>query len=129
MSDYTTTTKMHTLHCCTCGMLFGLPDAFDDKLRESHKTFYCPSGHPQSYKGLSDAEVQRRRAERAEAAAQRARDERDTAERRRRGEKAAKTRLRNKLARGECPCCGESFPNVKEHMAANHPEYEAAHAD
>ncbi len=48
--------KLIELACADCGITFYLTDKFDDRLRENHNTFYCPHGHPQSYKGKTEAE-------------------------------------------------------------------------
>jgi hypothetical protein len=50
-------------------------------------------------------------------------DERDTAERRRRAEKAAKTKIKNRVAKGVCPCCNRTFQNLADHMKSKHPDY------
>ena len=38
-------------------------------------------------------------------------------------DKAAKTRLKNRVGKGVCPCCNRSFANLKRHMASQHPEF------
>lgn len=35
--------------CCTCGMVFAIPDFLQRQLKENHRTFYCPNGHSQCY--------------------------------------------------------------------------------
>ncbi len=47
-------------------------------------------------------------------------------ENRRRAEKAAKTRIKNRIANGVCPCCKRSFKNLHRHMQNKHPKYGAA---
>lgn len=113
--------------CAVCGTVFGLGKRFQEARRDDHGTFYCPNGHAEVYDGPSleeqqiarlkdDVTWERQRAERAiERAA--------TAERRRRAEKAAKTRIKNRIARGVCPCCNRSFENLARHMAGQHPDY------
>jgi hypothetical protein len=59
-------TETHTLvseECCACGVLFGIPNRMQKRLRESHDSFYCPNGHSQSYVGKSEATKARERAE------------------------------------------------------------------
>ena len=31
--------------CCSCGISFAIPKHYQDKLRNTHQTFYCPNGH------------------------------------------------------------------------------------
>lgn len=38
-----------SIECCNCAVIFTVSVEFDNNLRESKKTFYCPNGHPQSY--------------------------------------------------------------------------------
>ena len=42
------------------------------------------------------------------------------------GHKAAKTRLKNRIARGICPCCKRHFTNLQRHMDCKHPEFNEA---
>jgi hypothetical protein len=47
MRDITITSseKLTTEACASCGVLFAMPAAFVDKRRETGHTFYCPNGH------------------------------------------------------------------------------------
>lgn len=42
--------------CAECMVMFWIASGHMDKLRDSHETFYCPSGHAQSYPQKTDAE-------------------------------------------------------------------------
>lgn len=42
--------------CCVCAMIFYVPAALDQRRREDHEEFYCPSGHSQHYAGKTSAE-------------------------------------------------------------------------
>jgi hypothetical protein len=128
------TTYIGTLRsqtCCHsgCGVIFGIEQTYDDILRRSHKSFYCPNGHGQHYSGKSDVELAREDAEQA-------RRQRDY-ERERNGrlesdlrserhkvaaERGAKTKLKKRIAHGVCPCCKRTFANVARHMKSKHPE-------
>ena len=48
-------TALYVSECCSCGMTFGVPSDFDVRRRRDGKSFYCPNGHSQSYRGESDA--------------------------------------------------------------------------
>ncbi len=48
--------EFHLITCYACGIAFLISDAYDDRLRKNHKTFYCPTGHSQSYAGKTEAE-------------------------------------------------------------------------
>lgn len=125
---YTEHLVMATETCCNCGVLFGLPKDMQDRLRNSHKTFYCPSGHGQSYRGESDADraqklagqldIEKTRRENAEKAVRQAEIT----------QKALSTKLRKTNARikaGVCPCCNRTFQSLARHMTTKHPEFVA----
>lgn len=102
--------------CCNCGLIFGLTSDFQRRRREDHKSFHCPSGHPQSYRGESEAEKNGRLL-REEQARHQHTLERENAER------AARQKAERKLKRvekGVCPECNRSFPNLARHMACKH---------
>ena len=43
--------------CPTCGVCYSVPDVWLTARRESHDAFYCPNGHPASYKKETEAEI------------------------------------------------------------------------
>lgn len=90
--------------CADCGCRFGVDETMRQRRLKDHKTFYCPNGHSNYYNGENEAE---RKAETAKAqlAAQ----------------KGKFTKYRNRIAKGVCPCCNLTFPDVAQHMASQHP--------
>lgn len=44
------------VNCCSCHLIFWITVSHDRRLRASHETFYCPSGHSMTYKGETDAD-------------------------------------------------------------------------
>jgi Asp-tRNA(Asn)/Glu-tRNA(Gln) amidotransferase A subunit family amidase len=59
--------------------------------------------------------------------------ERDQAKAEARGQKAAKTRIKNdrdrirdRVGAGVCPCCNRTFKQLARHMQAKHPDYPGA---
>jgi hypothetical protein len=120
--------------CPDCGVVYAIPRTLQAnayKAGNRRITWYCPNGHDLGYNGKSEEE---KRAERAEAALERTRQQaqaehdlrRDT-ERRLRAQKGATTRAKRRHASGTCPCCSRSFVQLKRHMAAKHPDYLAEH--
>lgn len=123
------TTQLCIWSCPTCGIVYGIPATFADDCRSSGKSYYCPNGHTLSWRD-TDADKQRKRAERAEKdrdywqkEERRMREEKTSAEHRERAQKAAKTKLKNRIAKGVCPCCNRHFVNVERHMQTKHPEF------
>ena len=104
--------------CCACGIKFGIPLQIQKNLRESHKSFYCPNGHGQSYTGKSEAEKLRDELKRKEAEMAKVVEEKWN-------ERARADQAERKLKRvhkGTCPCCNRSFQNLANHMKTKHPE-------
>lgn len=86
------------LLCCSCGVAFALNSDHMRGLRESHKTFYCPNGCPQCYRGPSKAE----QLEQVKAQLN-----------------AAQARLAD-LKNGKCPFCLKYFKDLSSHFSNRH---------
>lgn len=109
-----------TITTCFCGIKHAVPtELYDHQLRQHHDGkattgIYCPVGHKWHFSGESDAKRLRRQLdqkeqqlarERAWADQEKARlrDSAAKAENGRRAEKAAKTRIKNRIAKGSLP--------------------------
>lgn len=125
-TNHGTQTQLYATECWVCGIAFAWPDHMDDRARERGTTFYCPNGHSIRY-GESEATKLRAQLAREEGRVAQYRSEAEYAENRRRAEKAAKTRLKNRIAKGVCPCCNRHFANVQKHIEGQHPEYAGVH--
>ncbi len=101
---------------CTCGFVFAVPADFRTSRYDDHKTFYCPRGCCQHYPQESDAERLRRQVNRLTAQL-----DQETAESGSLRRKLSRTQSR--ISKGVCPCCKQSFMNLKGHMANKHPSY------
>ena len=122
--------RLSLLTCCACGVEFAMPTAWEQSLRQSHASFYCPAGHSQFFsakspleKAREEADLLRKRLEFANNA--RAAQEREV-ERQQRRVSAARgqtTRIKNRIAKGQCPCCGKAFADLAAHMESRHPDY------
>lgn len=114
--------KFETLTCCNCGVVFAMLASLEKNRREDSKLFYCPNGHPQHF-AESEADKLRRQLEKAnsETEWQRARAQR--LEKDLQSQKGQLTKLKNRVAKGVCPCCGRSFVALKRHMKTKHPDY------
>jgi hypothetical protein len=135
---FTDTLVVVTCGATGCGQTFGMTEAFYRQVRDSHETWYCPSGHPRVYLGESAIEKERRLRQAAErqagyarASRDAARDQAEAAERSARAYKGHATRLRNRIANGVCPVpsCRRSFENVRRHIAGQHPDWAHEHPD
>lgn len=117
------------ISCYKCGVVFGIEASHNNRLLREGGDFHCPNGHIQRYTETACV--------RAEKAAKRAQElleserrmheytKRDlaTTEARRRSEKAAKTKIKNRIAHGVCPCCRRTFQNLAAHMKGQHPDF------
>ena len=103
-----------------------LDATFDQRRRKDHEAFYCPSGHPQSYTGQSEADKLRKQLVEAQRRADMEANTRRAAEIE---AKRAKTRLKKLTHRvncGVCPHCQRTFKQLAEHMKTKHPEVNTA---
>lgn len=114
--------QLEATSCCVCGIQFGVPPYFISNKRANAGTLYCPNGHglgwskseadklrEQLQKANSETEWQRARAQRLEKDLQ--------------SQKGQLTKLKNRVAKGVCPCCQRSFVALKRHMKTKHPDY------
>lgn len=120
---------MTSITCNSCGIRFDVPDLWAVTRQRDLKTFYCPNGHPLTYR---ESETDKLRRERDRLKQQMARVEQDAlqertlrkeAERQASARKGVVTRLKNRVAKGVCPCCNRSFENLQRHMSGQHPKY------
>lgn len=114
--------RWYVQRCGGCGLWWAVDTEWDDERRRDGVVFNCPNGCRRVYRE-TEADRQRRRAESAERSL---RFQRERAEAHARSLAATKghlTRLRNKMARGQCPCCDSNFRNVRRHMVRKHPEF------
>jgi len=114
--DYTETL---TVTSCWCGIRLAIPDnLYAYATRHKNKAVFCPLGHEFVFDNTTEEKL--RRALDREAAT---RARLDQAEASLSAQKAATTRVRNKLKRveaGVCPHCNRSFQNLARHMESKH---------
>lgn len=94
-----------TEECYKCGVVFAVPESFQNKRRQDGSEFFCPNGHGQVY---TETEVMRLRAklDQAEAAKERAEHKIE--------------RMKIRIHAGICPECHRHFDNVQRHMQSKH---------
>ena len=131
------TTTLATETCCSCGILFAMPNDYRQQRLNDHEAFWCPAGHRQYYTGKSDAEklrdqlaAEKHKTEQAQALAAhrltRIEDEQRAAQRIARRLSATQgvvTRHKRKIAAGKCPCCSAAFKDLASHMKNRHPNW------
>lgn len=116
--------------CCSCGILFHVPDDWEKARREDKGRFYCPNGHSLSF---TQSEADKLRLERDRLKQQIAfkdyeiateRDRRHAVERRVISAKGQITKLKKRAKAGTCPCCNRTFSNMAAHMKTQHPDFD-----
>jgi len=125
MSVITTHTDITALDL-ECGHRIYLANDFIAQRRRDHKSFYCNvCGDKRHWPQKSKEEKLKAELASTKDQLETVRYQRDRNERRRRAEKAAKTRIKNRVSNGVCPCCNRTFANLARHMANKHPDYAA----
>lgn len=123
---------------CWCGLQHAVPESLYREKKRCHDAgsryegIYCPLGHqwlfsrePAHKRHARELEAEKRRTTEVKLQRDRAQREANTNEARRRAEKAAKTRLKNRVAAGVCPCCNRTFKQLARHMKSQHPDFSA----
>jgi hypothetical protein len=111
--------------CITCGIAFGMPGEYMAQRRRNHKSYFCPNGHSQFYPGQSDEERLTKQLAAAEGNAKYYRERVVSEVRSKNAYKGQATRAKRAAAKGDCPCCGKNFGNLREHMEHKHPDFVA----
>ncbi len=117
--------------CISCKAIFGMTKTADDNYQNNHKSFNCPyCDNSMFYPGKSDIEREREKTQRAlsqleqqEALTKYQKKRALSYQYQARAEKGAKTRLKNRVKNGICPCCNRTFQNLARHINGQHPEY------
>ena len=127
--QYGAIVELYTIHCGKCGGTYAINERYRQKRYEEGNGWNCPyceckwgyftnnmKKELEQAKGKLQTELARHDQTRAAL--------RET-ERRRRAEKGAKTRIKNRVKNGVCPCCNRYFANLHRHMENQHPDFTA----
>ncbi len=113
---------LSTMNCGECGITFAMPETFRKDCKELGYTWYCPNGHSRIYSETDVNKLKRELAKEESKHDQTSAKLRDT-KIKLSCEKGQRTKLKNRIAKGVCPCCNRYFQNVKRHIDNKHPEY------
>lgn len=118
--------------CIACGTIFGLLSSYQDTLRETGKTFYCPNGHGMVYgnplkERIKNLERQLKQEQEVREywhkSAKAEETDHTLTKRRLSATKGQLTKTKKRIGNGVCPCCHRTFKQLVQHMANKHPEY------
>lgn len=106
---------LQRITCCSCGIVYAIPQTFQQEVRDNHQTFYCPNGHRQWYPAESESEkllklLRQRENELAQKVTANIQLDNQL------------TKIKKDIAVGKCPCCGKTFKHLANHMARKHPK-------
>lgn len=116
--------------CWNCGGTYALNAHFVNTRREDGKSWHCPYcekgtrfSETESEKLKKEVEYQKNRVIAEQQCHDQTKAELRETEQRRRAEKGAKTRIKNRIERGVCIHCNRSFQDLQRHMATKHKEH------
>lgn len=109
------------VECANCGCHFGIDETMRKRRLNDHKSFYCPSGHGNIYRRENEAERLKREKKKLENDLWFAERKAQSVKIQLTAQKGQFTKYRNRIAKGVCPCCNLTFPDVAQHMASQHP--------
>ena len=123
METMTYTTELTTTSCGECAAPFALPASIHRKCKNDGRMMWCPTcGSSLTYSKTQNEVLQLA----LDAARRRVADQErqlEAVERSRAAMRGQVTKIKNRVARGICPCCNRSFENLTRHMATKHPDY------
>jgi uncharacterized C2H2 Zn-finger protein len=124
------TYKLHFFACC--GANVGMPESWEPARRRDGKRFYCPHCGTYWFYTPGPTEADKLKEELANVkhhvawlkeASDRSQRDADHFKRKAAAARGLVTKLKNKAAQGECPCCGQYFPDLHSHITSAHPEF------
>jgi hypothetical protein len=110
---------LSTVNCCSCGIVFAMPDSLMRKLKENGDWLFCPNGHRQHF-CETEADRLRKMLEQANRSKTTLTDDYAKLVKRTNGLEREKKRLMSRVSAGVCPCCNRTFANLARHMASQH---------
>lgn len=129
MGNIVTETVLEATECCVCGTAFAVPEVFLNKRRRDGVNFYCPNGHTLHY-GESEVDKLKREIKLKEKVIkdfqsfyEAEKSDHEHTRNRLRATKGELTKTKKRIGSGTCPCCGFGFPNLRDHMKTEHPDY------
>lgn len=128
--------SLSTITCAKCGVLFAMPETWEAHFRETHKEFFCPSGHGNFYPQETEAEKLRKqlareqsRIEHRDAEIIDLKEQRAKLRHQRDGMKGAYRKVAVRVKNGVCPCCKRTFSCLADHMREKHPDFQSTSPD
>lgn len=125
----TFTGTLTVMTCGKCGVIFGMETEMHDRKVQEHGSFFCPNGCNRRFIMTTKVELlQQELAQKNDnidylrRANNSLHNQVATLNYSVRAQKAAKTKIINRVKNGVCPCCNRTFQNLQNHFKTKHPE-------
>ncbi len=112
--------QLTTVNCGACGGTYAINSRYHKQKQDYGGFWSCPYCQTQWGFGKTKIEELEKQLKREQWAKETARHERDQFKNQARAEKAAKTRIKNRVHKGVCPHCNRHFANLQQHMETKH---------
>jgi len=127
------TVTLTQINCGECGGTYALNERYRAQQYEKGGSWHCPycqvawgyANNNENSKLKKELEIAKRNQQFYQNNAAAEREARERTERRLAATKGAKTKLRNRIKHGVCPCCTRTFLNLQRHIAHQHPDFQA----
>jgi hypothetical protein len=123
--------ELTTIHCGCCGGIYAINERYRQLKYERGEGWHCPYCKAQwGYFSNGENAMLKKQIEerdriiaRKNACLDQANAEIRDKTRQVIAQKSAKTRIKNRIANGICPCCKRHFANLERHMKNQHGDY------
>ena len=129
-TTFETVTELTTIHCGCCGGTYAINERYRQQKSDTGGYWHCP--YCEKSWGYGKSQIEQLKEQVAEKdrviAAERARHDQTLAAKKEIEEsliaqRGVTTRIKNRVAKGVCPCCKRHFTNLHRHMESQHPEF------
>lgn len=125
------TVELSEINCGECGGTYAINEHYREQMYQKGGSWNCPycscgwgySQNNENSKLKKQIETLERSKKFAERQAANEREEAKYQKNCARAQKAAKTRIKNRIKNGVCPCCNRTFKQLAAHMKNKHPDY------
>ncbi len=111
------------INCGDCGGTYAINERYRRQKQEVGGFWNCP--YCKCSWGFTEGENTRlkRELEQERKRKEWAQQEAKLSENRRRAAVGQVTKIKNRVAKGVCPCCNRTFQNLMKHMKTQHPDF------
>jgi len=112
-----------------CGCVFGISQEKYNRCKADGEDWYCPNGHCRVFCESTKSKMQKklnqekRKTEYLRADVEKQRELKNNARHQARTYKGNVTKIKNRVAKGVCPCCSRHFKDLERHMQGQHPDF------